>query len=233
MEIFQQQDPAMQCPSDEATIMVYANPGGGDPGGDYKGNYGINWGSYKWQNQKAPTPNGFPNMPNVGGAGPFELDHTLETNRAVPLTIEPRHVTDGMSTTYFSLEMLTTPSPSEEELDRRARLWTPAASTHQISTLLVPNSRSCGGSGMMGNNPDDATGCGPDVGACINRPEMGIPCQPSTTGTAFTLGARSHHPGGVHVAMCDASARFMKEDVALIVWRSQASRAGEEAVSEN
>jgi hypothetical protein len=220
----------MQCPSDEPTIMLYANPGGGDTGGDYKGNYGINWGSYNWQNQKAPA-GGFPNMPNVGGAGPFELNHTSDPNKAIPITIEPRHVTDGLSNTFFSLEMLTTPSLSEAELDRRARLWTPAASTHQISTRLAPNSRPCVGSAMLGNNPDDATGCGADVGACYNRPEMGIPCLESTTGTAFTLGARSHHPGGVHVAMCDASARFVSDDVALVAWRSMSSREGEETVS--
>jgi hypothetical protein len=168
-------------------------------------------------------------MPNVGGAGPFELDHTSIATKAVPLTIEPKHITDGLSSTYFSLEMLTTPSPNDVELDRRARLWTPAASTHQISTLLTPNSQTCGGAGP--GSPDDATGCGPDVGACFHRPEMGIPCQESSTGTAFTLGARSHHPGGVHVAMCDASARFMRDDVALIAWRSMASRAGEESAT--
>jgi hypothetical protein len=166
-------------------------------------------------------------MPNVGGAGPFELD-----DDGNGMSIGPKHITDGTSNTFFSLEMLTTPSPSQPELDRRARLWTPAASTHQISTLLAPNSRPCGGGGMLGNNSaTNETGCGADVGACFNRPEMGIPCEESTDTPTFTLGARSHHPGGVHVAMCDASARYLREDVALIAWRSMASRAGEETTT--
>jgi prepilin-type N-terminal cleavage/methylation domain-containing protein len=231
MHLFQQQDPMLQCPSDEAQLVTYANPGGGDTGGDWKGNYGINWGSYKLENQKAPLPNGFPGMPSVGGPGPFELDADGKG-----MKIAMKHLTDGTSNTFLSLEMLQTPSgTSASDLDRRARLWTPAASTHQISTLLSPNSRSCGGSAMLGDNPNDELGCGPDVGMCVNRPEMGIPCQRRDDGggaaNAFTLGARSHHPSGVHVTMCDASARFMRDDVTLLAWRSMASRAGDEATA--
>lgn len=226
MDIFQQLDPAFQCPSDEAQRMLNANSGAGDIGGDYKTSYGINWGSFRWSNQTAPL-TGYPGMPNIGGPGPFELD---ANSLGVPIAM--KQVTDGLSNTYFSLEMLQAPSEAAGQLDRRARKWTPAASTHQISTLLVPNSKRCS---AVNAAPDDATGCGSDVGVCIDRPEMGLPCQPlaESNFAQFTLGARSNHPGGVHVSMCDASGRFMTDGVDLMAWRSMSSRAGDEVVSAN
>ena len=42
--------------------------------------------------------------------------------------------------------------------------------------------------------------------------------------------ARSEHPGGVNVAMCDASLRFVTDDIDLAVWRAMATRAGEEGI---
>jgi prepilin-type N-terminal cleavage/methylation domain-containing protein/prepilin-type processing-associated H-X9-DG protein len=43
--------------------------------------------------------------------------------------------------------------------------------------------------------------------------------------------ARSYHPGGVQILLCDGSARFLGESIALDVWRSLATRKGSEAVS--
>jgi hypothetical protein len=209
--------------------VLYANPGGGDLGGDYKGNYGINWGSFRWSNQTAPLPNGYPDMPGVGGPGPFELDVDGKG-----IAIEARYLIDGMTNTYFALEMLQAPSgTTAEDLDRRARLWTPAASTHQISTLLIPNAQRCT---ALSAAPNETTGCGGDVGTCMDRPDIGQPCQrlsPEGTGVQITLGARSNHPGGVQVAMCDASGRYIADGIDLRAWRSMSSRAGEEVVSEN
>jgi len=136
MEMFQQPDPAFQCPSAEPQKVLFA--AGTDAGGDYKTSYGINWGSFRWSNQTAPV-TGFPGMPNIGGPGPFELD---PDGKGAPIAM--KHITDGVSNTYFSLEMIPAPSgTAAAELDRRARNWTPAASTIQISTLLVPNSKRC------------------------------------------------------------------------------------------
>ncbi|MCI0460996.1 MAG: DUF1559 domain-containing protein [Gemmataceae bacterium] len=44
--------------------------------------------------------------------------------------------------------------------------------------------------------------------------------------------ARSQHAGGVNVLLCDGSVRFVGNNVALTVWRSLATRAGGEVVSE-
>lgn len=43
--------------------------------------------------------------------------------------------------------------------------------------------------------------------------------------------ASSRHPGGVHLLLCDASARFVSSDVDLFVWRALGTRDGEETIS--
>lgn len=44
--------------------------------------------------------------------------------------------------------------------------------------------------------------------------------------------ARSRHPGGVNLLMCDASVRFVKNNVTLAIWRAIATRAGNEAIGD-
>ncbi len=44
--------------------------------------------------------------------------------------------------------------------------------------------------------------------------------------------ARSRHPGGVCVLMCDSSVRFVPSTIKLDVWRAMSTRAGGEVVSE-
>ena len=48
----------------------------------------------------------------------------------------------------------------------------------------------------------------------------------------ITLASRSRHPGGVMVALCDVSCRFVSNDVDLATWRALASRAGVETVGD-
>jgi prepilin-type N-terminal cleavage/methylation domain-containing protein/prepilin-type processing-associated H-X9-DG protein len=45
------------------------------------------------------------------------------------------------------------------------------------------------------------------------------------------VAARSYHPGGVNVAMCDGSVRFIKESIALTAWKALGSRGGGEVLS--
>jgi len=44
--------------------------------------------------------------------------------------------------------------------------------------------------------------------------------------------ARSAHPGGVHIALCDGSTRFVSENVNLTIWRALATRNGGEVIGE-
>lgn len=44
--------------------------------------------------------------------------------------------------------------------------------------------------------------------------------------------AQSEHPGGVQIALCDGSARYVSESINISVWRAIGSRNGKEAVGE-
>ena len=48
---------------------------------------------------------------------------------------------------------------------------------------------------------------------------------------SFCYGYRSQHPGGMNVAFCDGSVRFLKETIAMPIYRSISTRAGGEVVS--
>lgn len=53
----------------------------------------------------------------------------------------------------------------------------------------------------------------------------------SGEGTGSTV-ARSRHPGGVHVSLADGSARFVSENIDLLVWRSLLTIKGGDLVGE-
>jgi prepilin-type processing-associated H-X9-DG protein len=56
------------------------------------------------------------------------------------------------------------------------------------------------------------------------------PCLPAA-GPLFNNAARSRHPGGVNVVMCDASVQFVVDDVDLATWRAASTTKGEEVYS--
>jgi hypothetical protein len=240
-KVFSSPEPTMQCPTDTPVQVTYAQGytppdpvtklGTGDTAQDYKGNYGINWGTGYWyQNRTTPT-----TSPNVWDfttqtkrpalPGPFEDVETLGT-RQYSKAIKLKQISDGTSKTLLFMEMMQAPTggPPDSEIDRRARLWIPASSTYQISTLLLPNSGPCG----SGLSIDDKLGCGADKAFCLDRPPESPPCYAAGRNTVaeYTLASRSKHPGGVSVTLCDASVRFIINDVDIQVWRSYGSRAG-------
>jgi prepilin-type N-terminal cleavage/methylation domain-containing protein/prepilin-type processing-associated H-X9-DG protein len=56
------------------------------------------------------------------------------------------------------------------------------------------------------------------------------PCLPAA-GPLFNNAARSRHPSGVNVVMCDASVQFVVNDVDLATWRAASTTKGEEVYS--
>jgi len=235
-------EPTMQCPSDESQLVPYAQGfspvdpatglGTGDTAQDYKGSYGINWGTSRFD-QDALVWNFEAQTNKPGLPGPFENPLVVGTGvnaKEISKQIQIKQITDGTTKTLLFLEMQQAPTggPPDSEIDRRARLWIPASSTFQISTLLMPNSSPC----SSGLSVDAKTGCGKDTGFCIDRPEIGLHCLRSNTASNYTLASRSRHSGGVSVALCDASVRFVADDVDIQIWRVYGSRAGQEVGGE-
>src|SRR4051812_12674060 len=54
------------------------------------------------------------------------------------------------------------------------------------------------------------------------------PCDAATGAHPVSALARSHHPGGVNVVMCDASVQFVVDDVDLTAWRAASTTKGQE-----
>ena len=44
--------------------------------------------------------------------------------------------------------------------------------------------------------------------------------------------ARSYHQGGVNVALCDGSVRFVRDSIPLATWVAMGTKAGGEVVSD-
>jgi len=61
-----------------------------------------------------------------------------------------------------------------------------------------------------------------------------MPCiGPQSESQPMTTAARSQHTGGVHTVMCDASGRFVTDEIALDVWRALSTSNGREIVDED
>ncbi|MCC6493193.1 MAG: DUF1559 domain-containing protein [Pirellulales bacterium] len=69
------------------------------------------------------------------------------------------------------------------------------------------------------------------AGAC-NPVDPNPPCTaPSSAGNLFWSAARSRHPGGVNVVMCDASVHFVADAIDLAAWRAASTTQGEETLA--
>jgi prepilin-type N-terminal cleavage/methylation domain-containing protein/prepilin-type processing-associated H-X9-DG protein len=122
-------------------------------------------------------------------------------------------ITDGTSKTLMLMEMIQAPSPMGQPTDRRARIWNPSGGTYQLFTKEAPNS-----------NVND-------VSLCADRPELGLPCTSISGEATYTSASRSRHSGGVTIAFCDGSVRFVTDDVDLAAWQAaSSSNSGETAV---
>lgn len=66
-----------------------------------------------------------------------------------------------------------------------------------------------------------------------NRPEANLPCVAGASDQKTdTAACRSRHPGGVQVALCDGSSRFISESVDINLWQAMGSIGWGEVVGE-
>ena len=206
-EIFWNQDPVFNCPSDEPKRMIGASD---SIAGDWKSNYGIVFGKLNYQNQGiGPLKNGGKLQDwQIQNQGPFWFGKEISF----------RNISDGTSKTGLIAEMIQAPSISDAtaDKDRRARIWVRNSGAYQIQAVQLPNSE----------DPDRTR-------RCVDSPETGLPCQRGGNNYASNvrLASRSRHPGGVQMAFCDGSARFISESVDLFAWRSVFSRARAETLT--
>jgi prepilin-type N-terminal cleavage/methylation domain-containing protein/prepilin-type processing-associated H-X9-DG protein len=153
---------------------------------------------------------------NYGNTNNYQVDITtpvvLKFGGApfgwAPVVARLSDISDGTSTTLLASE---TVQGSGSDL-RGFTWWAPGA---QFTTVNGPNSSS----------PDIVTQ------NCVNQPARNLPCV-DNGGSWNILTARSRHAGGVNVAMCDGSVRFVNQTININVWRGLSTTRGGEVIGD-
>jgi len=189
-------------------------------------NYVVNFGNsivdqspnYLWNGIKLP----FLGAPFTDVGSP-EVDIAGYNGPTLSGTVNFAGIPDGLSATMMTSEVLV-----GQGFDLRGFSWWGGAP--MFTGLYPPNS----------SQPDVTYGasyCNPPPPAIggQNPPCAVWSYQVSSGGTFTGLGlfndARSKHPGGVNVGMCDGSVRFMKNSVNIYTFQAIASSKGSEVVS--
>jgi prepilin-type N-terminal cleavage/methylation domain-containing protein/prepilin-type processing-associated H-X9-DG protein len=146
---------------------------------------------------------------DIGSPTPDISTATTNEGASTP-TVDFAGITDGLSNTMmFSEVVVPTQTP---HYDLRGYSW--YAYGASFSGFITPNSTqpdsqfSSGYCNNVGNNP---------------------PCTGGTLGVV--VAARSRHPGGVNVGMCDGSVKFMKNSVSPTTYMALSSARGNEVIS--
>jgi prepilin-type N-terminal cleavage/methylation domain-containing protein len=140
------------------------------------------------------------------GKAPFSH---VRGNRGNPRKTDFGDISDGTSNTLLQSECLR--AHSLDDNDWRGDIHNDDGQ-FRFHTLLGPNSTA------------------PDIFESGWFMPTGDPKMPAAAGsaTAQVTAARSRHVGGVNVTMCDASTRFVTENVAFDAWQSMGSMNGAE-----
>jgi prepilin-type N-terminal cleavage/methylation domain-containing protein/prepilin-type processing-associated H-X9-DG protein len=138
-------------------------------------------------------------------------------------TVNFSAITDGLSGSLMTSEVLAGQNQSASVIDVRGQSWWGYAA--QFTGFYGPNTSS----------PDVVQFNGYCIQGMGNPPCAGATGGPDNTGTYVGLGMvnspRSKHPGGVNAGMCDGSVRFIKNSVNVNIFRALASAKGGEVVS--
>lgn len=121
-------------------------------------------------------------------------------------------ITDGLSNTMMTSEIIV--GQRVTSYDLRGFSWWAYGGT--FSGMLTPNS----------TKPDWMQ----SAGYCQYPGGNNPPCQAGLGGLVI-MAARSYHPGGVNVGMCDGSVKFIKNTVNQITYMGLSSTHGGEVIS--
>jgi prepilin-type N-terminal cleavage/methylation domain-containing protein len=147
-------------------------------------------------------------QPNRFGGAPFI--YVGNSNQA-PQIIRMSEVVDGLSYTLAFSETV----KGQRGLDLRGFAWW--SSGAHFETNLTPNS----------NQPDVVE----QEQYCVNeRPNP--PCIGPTSANPQNIGARSRHPNGVQVSVCDGGVRFVSNNVFLDTWRAVSTMHGMDSTAD-
>lgn len=192
------QIPAYVCPSD--SLAASASYYSNITSHNYVANFGN---TTRWQTSPYGTDSA--GNPNAFNGAPF---------RYVAATTMPQNyrfgdILDGLSNTALFSETV-----QGKGGDLRGFGWW-GGGCH-FETYLAPNT----------NQPDvleSAIYCVPPTSIRSNPP-----CTGPTSASPECIAARSRHPGGVMLALCDGSCRFIADSIALDLWRWTGTASGGE-----
>jgi prepilin-type N-terminal cleavage/methylation domain-containing protein/prepilin-type processing-associated H-X9-DG protein len=194
------------CPSDPGAGTTVTQP---NQPSRKKGNYAANWGNSHYD-QGNPSPFDGPNGSVVPIRGAFRVN----TSTTPPYNI--RDFTDGTSGTMLLSELIATQS-NGNLVDLRGDIWSDSRCAFMYTAYTPPNSKIR--DQMDGKND------------CAYPFQQNPPCSVGTGSQPDFNAARSRHSGGVNVLFADGSARFLKDSVAINVWRALSTKDAGEVVS--
>jgi prepilin-type N-terminal cleavage/methylation domain-containing protein/prepilin-type processing-associated H-X9-DG protein len=174
-------------------------------------NYAANYGNTGYFTQDGDGSAASPVGGVTFGGAPFALSAC-----AVGKAYRFSDIRDGLSNTLMFGEVIQGQSTSAAAIDIRGFTWWGLGAG--FTTFLPPNSSS----------PDIMT----DSGYCQTA-DPNPPCDPigmSSPNRPANLAARSRHPGGVNVGLCDGSVRFVSDTIAINTWRYLSTTHGGEAL---
>jgi prepilin-type N-terminal cleavage/methylation domain-containing protein/prepilin-type processing-associated H-X9-DG protein len=137
--------------------------------------------------------------------GPFGYTN----GTTLPLTVTMTGITDGTSNTLMMSERIM--AAPDNLYDIRGDIMNDDRGCANFQTINTPNS----------SVPDELV-----FWAANSDPMM-----PSVKASNGQSAARSRHTGGVNVALCDGSIRFVSNSVALATWRAVSTMNGGEVIS--
>lgn len=167
-----------------------------------KGNYQLNFGPVMH-----PHPNALTNPPVAWG--PFGFRDF--TNSNVPRYTRIGEISDGTSNTLLMSEAI---MPRDDANDHRGDFLNDDFACTYFATIITPNSTA------------------PDVLVSGRCPSPNPPQMPCVAGGNRHKTARSRHPNGVNVSLCDGSVRFVSNNISLVTWQSLGTMNGGDPVSD-